>query len=113
MNAWENADDADRLFIAVAFRQRSEGASNGLELLAQKTGGWAKARSFVVSPGPLPEGNGNERKVRSVQRVNELFNYQRAPNTNEPDGPRTIRLPQDISRTNTKVRDTLNFPVLA
>ena len=31
----ENADDADRLFIAVAFRQRSQGASNGLELLAQ------------------------------------------------------------------------------
>ena len=108
-----NADDADRLFIAVAFRQRLAGPLLNLGLLAQKTGGWAKARSFVVSQGPLPEGNGNERKVKSVQRVNELLNYQRAPETHEPNGPRTIRLAQDISRTNTKVRETLNFPVLA
>ena len=42
-------------------------------LLPNRRGGWAKARSFVISQGPLPEGNGNERKVRPVQRANELL----------------------------------------
>ena len=82
-------------------------------LLPNRRGGWTKARSFVISQGPLPKGNGNERKVRSVKHVNEMFNFQRAPETSEPNGPRAKRLTRIVVQTNTNLRDTLNFPLLA
>ena len=38
---------------------------------------------------------------------------QRAPNINERIRPREVRLTEIVLQTNTKVRDTLNFPLLA
>ena len=49
---------------------------------------------------------------RSATSTDE-FNYQRAPETSEPNGPRAMRLTQIIVQTNTNLRETLNFPLLA
>ena len=38
------------------------------------------------------------------------LNFQRAPKTAKPDGPRLTRLTETQARANTKVRETLNFP---
>ena len=49
---------------------------------------------------------------RSATSTSE-FNCQRAPNTNEPNGPRAKRIARIVGFPDTNLRETLNFPLLA
>ena len=71
-------------------------------------------RRFRIK-GSFPNGRVSTRFAPRlcVSAVKLLAYFQRALETNEPNGPRVVRIAQIIVQTNTNLRETLNFPLLA
>ena len=96
-----------RVFTAETRRRRGkEGAKNRKPI--------PDARVFRIK-GTLPNGHVSTRFPPRLcdSAVKLLAYFQRAPETSEPNGPRAMRLTQIVGFPDTKVRDTLNFPLLA
>ena len=94
-------------FIAVAFRQWIT-IDPELRLFPNEFNVGLKPNNRLQTSPPLPKGNGNEEK--RDQLMVEFSNSAKKPRAKRPANHRLADI--DHQR-NTKVRDTLNFPLLA
>jgi hypothetical protein len=100
----------NRIQKVNSYREKTESHEAETRAVARvPLGNWAHS---LPATTPLADAAAGTPEVVFLPCLAGL-NFQRALFIHEPDGPRAMRLAQIVPLANTKVRDTLNFLLLA